>query len=228
MEEPKWKRMMFKGNKVYARTDALGNLLIREGLVTIKYQLSQEQEYRAKAEAVRHIDEELLKKKHPRKPDHNKPSAESASLSPLTALPEDSIIVYTDGACTGNPGPAGIGIILTYRGQRKELSRFIGSGTNNIAELTAILLALKEIKNSAIPVFLYTDSAYACGVLLMGWKPKKNQDLIQKIKAEMARFASLTIIKVKGHAGNEENERADQLARQAISDHFSSSKSKDI
>lgn len=210
--------MMFKGNKVYALVDESENLLTRNGLATIKYQLHQDQEYRARADAVTEIDESLLNKKAAGdRMDMNSPRT-AELIAPDAAHVGKGITVYTDGACEGNPGPAGIGITLLHHDQRKEISRFIGSGTNNIAELTAILVALKEIRNPRLPVFLHTDSAYAYGVLLGGWKAKKNHELIKEIKEEMARFANLKIIKVKGHAGHEENERADQLARQAISE----------
>jgi len=132
---------------------------------------------------------------------------------------QDNIIVYTDGACSKNPGPAGIGVILMWKDHIKEISEYIGEATNNIAELKAILKALTSIKNTNLPVILYTDSTYAMGVL-SGWKIHANKSLIKEIKKEMERFSSLSIRKVEGHSGLPENERADKLAKDAIKEHL--------
>ncbi|MCD6570385.1 MAG: ribonuclease HI [Deltaproteobacteria bacterium] len=132
---------------------------------------------------------------------------------------QDNIIVYTDGACSKNPGPAGIGAVLIWKDHIKEISEYIGKATNNIAELKAILKALTSIKNKNLPVRLYTDSTYAIGVL-SGWKIHANKTLIKEIKKEMKRFSSLSIRKVEGHSGQPENERADKLAKDAIKGHL--------
>lgn len=127
----------------------------------------------------------------------------------------DEIIAYTDGACTGNPGPMGIGVVLLDAGARKEVSEFLGAGTNNIAELTAIWRAI-TLTEDARPIRIHTDSSYAIGVLSMGWKAKANQQLIADIKAAMRKRPRVTLIKVAGHSGVPENERCDELARTAI------------
>jgi ribonuclease HI len=129
-----------------------------------------------------------------------------------------TIHVWTDGACTGNPGPMGIGVVLLADDKRKEISEFLGVGTNNIAELTAIHRGLEAIRAPARPVRVYTDSSYSIGVLSKGWKAKANQALIATIKQAMLRFPNLTFVKVSGHAGVVENERCDELARNAITD----------
>jgi ribonuclease HI len=127
-----------------------------------------------------------------------------------------TIHLYTDGASSGNPGPAGIGIFLRYGIHEKEISQYIGMATNNIAELEAIRVGLSEIKNRALPVRVYTDSSYALGLLTRGWKPKKNQDLVKSIQKLMKTFRDLRFIKVRGHSGNEGNTRADRLATGAV------------
>jgi len=132
------------------------------------------------------------------------------------AISKEPIEVYTDGACSGNPGPAGIGIVMKYKGHTREISKYIGHATNNIAELRAVLTALRAIKNPVRRVILHTDSTYVEGVLAKGWKAKANKDLICEIKKEMQRFGDLAIKKVEGHAGVEGNEQADRLAREAI------------
>src|SRR5215813_3004784 len=107
-------------------------------------------------------------------------------MSPTT---ESTIHAYTDGACWGNPGPMGIGIVLKSGSHRKEISEYLGPrGTNNIAELTAIERALATIKDRTRPVIVYTDSRYAIGVLSMNWKAKANTELIERIRELTRRF----------------------------------------
>jgi len=205
--------MMFKGSKVYASVDEKGALLIQKGRVEIKYQLDQDMQYLALASSVKEIDEAVLQAI---KNKRGKKKKDLAKAGPSVSSDPDSIAVFTDGACGGNPGPAGIGIVLQYGHHKKEISRFIGEATNNIAELTAIKIALREIKDPRLPVNLYTDSAYCQKTLSGSWKPKKNKKLIEEIKKEMTRFSSLNLIKVEGHKGIEGNEHADQLAQQAV------------
>ncbi|MEZ4367931.1 MAG: ribonuclease H [Kofleriaceae bacterium] len=134
----------------------------------------------------------------------------------LTAVPDGAIQVWTDGACSGNPGPAGIGVVLLDGGRREELSEYLGEGTNNIAELTAIERGLELVTDLARPVVVFTDSSYAIGLLSMGWKAKANADLVARIRATCRRFADLRFVKVAGHAGIELNERTDALATDAV------------
>ena len=126
------------------------------------------------------------------------------------------MIVYADGACSGNPGPAGLGIVLIDRRGRRELSAYLGEGTNNIAELTAIMLAADAIEDKHAPVRIHTDSQYAIGVLSKGWKAKANVALIEQVRAALAPFTDLELIYVRGHSGVVLNERADALAVQAV------------
>ncbi len=128
----------------------------------------------------------------------------------------EPIVVYTDGACSGNPGPSGLGVVMRIDGEERELSEYLGEGTNNIAELTAILRALNAINDTHRPVALYTDSQYAIGVLTKTWKAKANQALILQIKEVLARFSHCTLHYVRGHNGDPLNERADELAVQAV------------
>ena len=132
----------------------------------------------------------------------------------------DTQHVWTDGACTGNPGPMGIGVLLLWNQERKELSEYLGLGTNNIAELTAIERGLGMAEAVAPkrdrPIRVYTDSAYSIGVLSMGWKAKANQELVARIRQQLTRFPDVVFVKVAGHAGIPENERCDELARMGI------------
>lgn len=128
-----------------------------------------------------------------------------------------AVQLWTDGACSGNPGPAGVGVFYERAGETREVSEFLGVATNNIAELTAILRGLELVADPATPVDLMTDSEYCIGLLGLGWKAKANQELVASLKKAYARFSDLQLVKVKGHAGVEGNEKADALAREAIS-----------
>lgn len=133
---------------------------------------------------------------------------------------EDGIIeVYTDGACSGNPGPCGYGLLIRQGSTYREVSEYLGVGTNNIAELTAIGVALAMIEDKSAPLRIYTDSTYAIGVLTKNWKAKANTALIMGIRAQISEFEDLALIKVKGHAGHPLNERADMLATSSLVGH---------
>ncbi len=135
--------------------------------------------------------------------------------------------IFTDGACSGNPGPGGWGAILRYGDKTKELSGGEADTTNNRMELTAAIRALNALKEPC-SVDLYTDSVYVkdgIGGWIEGWKrngwktaakkPVKNADLWQELEKARDRH-DVTWHWVKGHAGHPENERADQLARLAM------------
>lgn len=217
-DTPGWKRMAFKNNKVWVETDPHGELLVQDGKVRIKYQLEQSHEYRVHKESVKPVSalEAALQPPAAKKPGTADKQAKSPPENAGVDLPADAIQVFTDGAASGNPGPAGIGVLLVYRDNEKKISRSIGHATNNIAELKAIETGLLEIKNKKLPVRLFTDSSYALGVLTLGWKAQKNMELIASIKKTMQGFKDLKLIKVKGHAGVTENETADFLATEAI------------
>jgi ribonuclease HI len=111
----------------------------------------------------------------------------------------------------------GIGVVLLSGKHRKEISEYLGPhGTNNIAELTAIQRALETIKDRARAIVVYSDSSYAIGLLSQGWKAKANRELVEQIRTLLRSFANVRFVKVAGHAGVVENERCDELARQAI------------
>jgi len=125
------------------------------------------------------------------------------------------VIVYTDGACPGNPGPMGIGFILRYNGHEIKVGRYIGEGTNNRAEILAVIEALKSIKRRDVHVVLHTDSQLVYGYLTQGWKVKKNKELVEEMKKLCREFAKFEVVKVKGHADNVANNEVDRLAREA-------------
>ena len=139
----------------------------------------------------------------------------------------EPVDIFTDGACSGNPGPGGWGAILRYNGVEKELSGGEPETTNNRMEMMAAIAALEALKRPA-RVRLHTDSTYLKDGITKwihawkarGWKtaskkPVKNQDLWKRLEAALEPH-KVKWFWVKGHAGHPENERADQLAREAI------------
>lgn len=138
------------------------------------------------------------------------------------------IIIYTDGACSGNPGPGGWGAILEYKSHKKEMSGGEGETTNNRMELMAAIQALEALKEPCT-VDLYTDSAYLCRAFTENWivnwqrngwktsqkQPVENQDLWQWL-LRLSNVHTVTWHKVKGHSDNQNNNRCDALARDAI------------
>jgi ribonuclease HI len=135
--------------------------------------------------------------------------------------------IWTDGACSGNPGPGGWGAVITVDGRRKELSGGEAASTNNRMELTAAIRALEALRQPC-EVDLYTDSAYLRGGIttwLDGWKqngwktadkkPVKNTELWQRLETAAARH-KIVWHWLKGHAGDPMNERADELAQEGM------------
>ena len=132
--------------------------------------------------------------------------------------------IFTDGACSGNPGPGGWGAVLRYNGREKEFSGGERDTTNNRMELTAVIKALEQLKEPC-KVMLTTDSKYVSDGIGKGWavswqkngwrkadkKPALNPDLWERL-LELLKVHDVTINWVKGHAGHPENERCDELA----------------
>lgn len=212
-DQLKWRRMRFKNNKVWQATDGNGRPLEKNGKVLIKYQLKQDYEYWVNPANLGPIDAPVEAGPACIGRQPGSPAKTEKAVTPPAA---DTVHIYTDGASSGNPGPSGIGVVLQYGEKTKEISKFIGSTTNNVAELEAIRTALMALKRRNLPVRIYTDSSYALGVLSLGWKAQKNKELVEAIRDMLAALTDVTLIKVRGHAGHEQNERADQLARAAI------------
>jgi ribonuclease HI len=236
-----WVRASLRGKTLYAAADAKGALAPdAKGLVEVRYRADDGRSYRARADNLQVLDPTPLPDETcgpaeaaPPKsaaagaargaaggaPAGGRGAAGGAAGAPAApALPADpaSVIAYTDGACSGNPGPAGLGVVVVDGGVTTELSEYLGLTTNNVAELTAIARALDQVAARERPVQIHTDSQYAIGVLSKGWKAKANGELVATIKAELARRPRVRLVYVPGHAGVPLNERADELARRAV------------
>ena len=132
----------------------------------------------------------------------------------------NTIEIYTDGACSGNPGPGGYGIVMKYKTQRKEFSEGFRLTTNNRMELLSVIIALEKIKKPELDVIVYSDSKYVLDSINLGWvfgwqkkgfKDKANPDLWKRFLIIHGKL-NIKYIWVKGHASNKENNRCDELA----------------
>lgn len=205
-----WIRHRLRDADVWAKVDNSGALVTdRDGRVEIVYKAeSGAKVYRAGARNLTSPSGEPL--------DFEAGEAAAPSKPKESAPPENAIHVWTDGACTGNPGPAGLGVVIIDGKEQRELSEYLGQGTNNIAELMAILRGLEEVRDRERPVIVYSDSAYSIGLLSKNWKAKANQELVERLRQLTKGFTDLRFVKVAGHAGVALNERVDYLARMAV------------
>lgn len=226
-----------------AKVDDAGALVVEDGRVEVRYRPKDGRAYQA---GVRNLERFALAETFPddhcapaKKPEAKSPEAPATSKAAptqSTAAKANAkkvaastahhstadIVVYADGACTGNPGPAGLGVLIEIDGGTRELAEYLGEGTNNIGELTAIQRAAEELAGETRRIEIKTDSKYAIGVLTQGWKAKANQALIADVKKALAKLPHVHVTYVPGHSGVPGNERADALARQAVSQRASS------
>ena len=230
-----WVRAILRGQRVYARADEAGALRVEGGRVEIRYKPNDGRRYQARADNLSGIEGPALPEDtcgpagDVAKPEKAAASA-GGSAAPAerraaatgraaeghaAAVAAGSVIAYADGACSGNPGPAGLGVVILDGTRRIELSEYLGVGTNNIAELTAVLRVLDEVPaDSALVV--HTDSQYTIGVVQKGWKAKANGELVASLRAALVGRKATRLAYVPGHSGVPLNERADELAREAV------------
>lgn len=225
-----WRQADLRGSKVFVKCDAEGRPVATGGRVEVRYREGVSKAYQAGEKNFTLVGDALLPDSRfgealpadPSAPATTRSSkvspkkAAAAAGPPPTKAAEGTVLAYADGACTGNPGPAGLGVVMIDGEGRLELSEYLGHGTNNIAELTAIQRAAEKLAGDPRRLELYTDSSYAIGVLSKGWKAKANIELIADVKKALAKLASYKLHYVPGHAGVALNERADELARQAV------------
>src|SRR5262245_42367440 len=230
-----WVRRRYRGNKVWVEVDGADALVLDErGLARVRYKPDDEQRtYSVRPAEVHAVDDADAPASgpSPRRDRRTKDAAADAEAATaadpaageafepgddVPALAGLEVHAYTDGAASGNPGPAGIGVVLLYREHKKEVSRYLGETTNNVAELTAVLVALDLVKRRDLPVRVHADSTYVIGVVTGAMRAKANADLVDRIRLAAKSFPDLRFVKVPAHSGVEHNERADALARLAI------------
>lgn len=215
-----WTMAEFKDGEVYAECGADGRLSVRAGKVKIAYQREARKTYSTFGDRLKVIDpsqvEEWGAAPAAGRGARGDSSVSGGSASDLTEPAH--VHLWTDGACTGNPGPAGAGSVLLDGDQRTEWSTWLGQGTNNIAELSAVLQGIEALPDGFDrKLVIHTDSEYVIGVLSKNWKAKANTELIMTIRAQLQRLRGGIVWHwVRGHQGVELNERCDELARQAI------------
>jgi ribonuclease HI len=217
-----WKEAVLRGQRVLARVRADGSLAEEGGRVEIRYKPNDGRAYRANANNLLVAPDAMVQPDEACTP--LDPAAEGSRVTvparvakaPSHAMRADTWIAYTDGACSGNPGPAGSGVVIVAPGGKMhEGLEYLGEATNNVAELTAILRALEWIPTDARAIVVHTDSQYAIGVLQKGWKAKANTELVARAK-RVVQTRGAQLVYVPGHQGVPLNERADALAREAI------------
>jgi ribonuclease HI len=212
-----WIEATLRGQRVLARATADGTLVDEGGRVEVRYKPNDGRAYRASA---RNLE---IAPGAPVLPEETCGPVGASAESPrkaapaVHAAPANAWVAYTDGACSGNPGPAGSGVVLVAPGGKvHEGFEYLGEATNNVAELTGILRALEWIPGDAPAIVVHTDSQYAIGVLSKGWKAKANGELVARAK-KVVQQRGARLVYVPGHAGVPLNERADELAREAVS-----------
>jgi len=222
-----WVKVRFKGETVHARCESNGALVAGPGgFVEFRYAPAGKS-YKSRPESFERIAGAVPEARTETASVAATKASSSGAKSRSRVTGKGGVVdlsgrrgvavqLWTDGACSGNPGPAGLGVFYEHGGETRELSEFLGVATNNIAELSAILRGLEMVTDPSVAVDVMTDSEYCIGLLGLNWKPKANQELVAKLRKTYARFTDLQLVKVKGHAGVPGNERADALAREAI------------
>jgi ribonuclease HI len=238
-----WKPAQFKGKKVWVEVEASGKPVVRQGRLPMRYSDSAGSKiYRAGISGVMILDEPAVEmdagvaadkaKKASRGSGFGKAGTRSkaqaaaarvAATELIAGFHRDAVICFTDGACQGNPGPAGSGAVVKLTdGRVLERHLALGRGTNNIGELKAIGLALDLLDEGEVSsdarIEILTDSKYVHGLLQLGWKGKANRDVIDAIKSRLRDFTRVRIHWIAGHVGIPENERADELANRGVSE----------
>jgi len=244
-----WQKMRFRGDAVLVQVDDGHRIVLdAEGRAEMKYREADTKTYRPGpanlapwGDRPSQAAGERLSEQPPTRPGGTggKPATRKArggtpGVARGPADPGATFHVWTDGACSGNPGPMGIGVVVIAGDERQELGEYLGLGTNNIAELVAIERGLEVVAQRLkseggapgtataparpeVHVRVYSDSGYAIGLLDKGWKAKANQELVARIRQGLAAFpGEVAFVKVRGHAGVPENERCDELGREAI------------
>ncbi|MFA5623725.1 MAG: ribonuclease H [Bradymonadales bacterium] len=226
-DDMRYLRMMFKRkNKVYVPVDEFSQPIVNNGLISYKYRRDDAKFFTAKASNLEYIPGELPREISEDTP-KPKPKSKKTSPAPSAVLsadelvlpklsddelpPVNTILVYTDGGASPNPGPAAAAFVMLYGKHVLEYWEYLGEATNNVGELTAILRALEQIKNKELPIALYSDSNYAIGVSTAAMKAKQNLELVGEIREQLKLCPRARLNKVKAHVGIPLNEHVDSL-----------------
>jgi ribonuclease HI len=230
-----WRRSWFKSGKVWVECDATGQPIDRDGKVVFAYKKGDTRTYTTALSRLRPLEGSGAEEGGvaiPPEPSRDSASKKRPAASTSSGKRSDdeifggsradvenpaAIHLWSDGACSGNPGPAGAGTVLLFGDRRKEMSTWLGEGTNNVAELVAVLQGLEALR---LPVrrklVVHTDSKYVIGVVAQGWKARANGELVQQLRERLDGIGGVVWHWVRGHEGVELNERCDALARLAI------------
>jgi ribonuclease HI len=240
----KWIEADFKGRKVWAAVHDAGNLVVEGGRIPIRYsdkpgakvyRAGESNIVRKNGEAVDLDDGVKAEAGKSKKAGKSKGSgfgsagtrtaaqADAARASAkrlIESFAPSAAVCFTDGACKGNPGPAGAGAVVKLPdGTVHEASLALGLGTNNVGELSAIGLAVDLLDKAGFPptdrAEICTDSKYTFGMLELGWKVKSNIELVMGLRAKLE-GRNVRLHWVAGHVGLVENERADTLANAGV------------
>ncbi len=242
----RWVRANFKGKPIWAQVDDAGEVVVEGGRVPIRYSDKPKTKiYRAGADRVQASADA------PRElPDGvsadaggsagkssgkgsgfgsagSRTQAQAAAAKQsaerlLAGFRDDAAVCFTDGACKGNPGPAGAGaVVMLPDGTTHERYAALGVATNNVGELSAIGLAIDILDEQGFPAEsqaeICTDSKYTYGLLELGWKAKSNTELVAKLRRKIS-GRKVRLHWVAGHVGIPENERADALANEGVNE----------
>lgn len=189
-----WKRMSFKGNKVWVAVDADARVIVEKGKVLIKYNLDQAHHY-------------WIARKNLKAEDQAVPGTARDNL------PANVIKIFAQGTADGDPGNAGIGVVLLFKSREKRISRSIGQATPSRAGLAAIKEGLSALKRQDLPVRIFTDSGEA--IKLLGKGKDADAGLVTDIRQLMDQIPDIGLIHVKHHAGIRAHEVAAYLAATA-------------
>jgi ribonuclease HI len=239
-----WVRADFKGKPVWASVNAAGEMVVEGGRVAIRYSDKPGTKiYRAGASRLSPTNDAPRELPDGTSADAVKSggrarssgfgsagtrtqaqaaAAKQSADALLAGFRDDAAVCFTDGACRGNPGPAGAGAVVKLPdGTVRERYAALGIATNNVGELSAIGLALDLLDDADFPANaraeICTDSKYVFGLLELGWKAKSNAPLVARLRARLS-DRKVRLHWVAGHVGIAENERADVLANEGVSE----------
>ena len=207
-DDTPWKRMRFRGKRVWVAVNADGTPQVRDGKVRIKHRLDRDAQYWARTDAVHLIAAD-------RRPD------DGAQLPIDFGRPEGrtcapgTICLFAEGVALGNPGAGGIGVVLRYEEREKCLSAAIGTVTEAAAALEAIGRGLAEIRSRDRPVRVYSSSGYAYGVLALGWKAHRHAARVGAVQRLMALFSDIRVVWPTDHPEAGPTRQAQDLANTA-------------